>query len=343
MQRKVLTNLYFLLATLLIFVASTGQLSQSQSSVERGALVVISDPMGAKVYIDDELMHDTTPLVVKDVAVDSHKVKIEFENHETWQDDVEVEPQKTALVNVNLKGKGEPPNTIIGKDGAEMILIPAGEFIMGSPEGEGEDDERPQHTVFLDAFYIDKYEITNAQYKQFIEATGHQAPNYWDDEGFNQPNQPVVSVSWHDASAYAKWAGKRLPTEAEWEKAARGTDGRKYPWGNEWDGSECNSAGNSDGYEYTAPIGSYPTGVSPYDVMDMAGNVWEWCADCYDRNYYSRSPQQNPKGPDSESWRVLRGGSWYGNAHTLRCANRNFYVLSTLTNARLGFRCAQDL
>jgi iron(II)-dependent oxidoreductase len=217
--------------------------------------------------------------------------------------------------------------TIIGKDGAEMILIPAGEFIMGSPEGEGENDERPQHTVFLDAFYIDKYEVTNFQYKQFMDATGHGAPADWNNEKYNQPNQPVVGVTWHDAVAYAKWAGKRLPTEAEWEKAARGADGRIYPWGNEWDSSKCNSGVGGDGYQYTAPVGSFSDGASPYGVLDMSGNVWEWCADWYDNNYYSRSPQQNPKGPDSGSSRVLRGGSWFDANHSsLRCAVRFRFI-----------------
>ena len=341
MQRKVLSNLYFLLATLLIFVAGAGQLTQVQSSVERGALVVISDPMGGKVYIDDELMHDTTPLVMKDVTVGSHKVKIELGNHRTYQDNVDVKSQKTAVVNVKLEKKG-PPQTIIGKDGAEMILIPAGEFIMGSPESEGDDDEHPQHTVFLDAFYIDKYEVTNAQYKQFMDATGHEAPGLWNDERFNQPNQPVVSVSWHDAVAYAEWAGKRLPTEAEWEKAARGTDGRKYPLGNEWDSSKCNSGVDGDGYEYAAPVGSFPDGASPYGVMDMAGNVDEWCADLYDEDYYSRSPQQNPKGPDSGSRRVFRGGSWDSSLTLLRCADRGNFV-PTWAASDIGFRCSQDL
>ena len=235
----------------------------------------------------------------------------------------------------------EKTSTIIGKDGAEMILIPAGEFIMGSPEGEGDDDEHPQHTVFLDAFYIDKYEVTNAQYKKFMEATEHKAPEYWDNEKYNQPNHPVVSVTWHDAIAYTKWAGKRLPTEAEWEKAARGTDGRKYPWGNEWDSSKANSYGTSDGYEYAAPVGSFPDGASPYGVMDMAGNVWEWCADLYDGDYYSRSLQQNPKGPDSGSRRVLRGGGWDDNASYLRCARRACGGPTGSGNF-VGFRCSQD-
>jgi formylglycine-generating enzyme required for sulfatase activity len=193
-----------------------------------------------------------------------------------------------AKMNINLGKKEETPNTIIDKDGAEMILIPAGEFIMGSPEGEGDDDEHPQHNVFLNAFYIDKYEVTNAQYKQFMDATGHKAPGYWDNERVNQPNQPVVGVTWHDAVAYARWAGKRLPTEAEWEKAARGIDGRKYPWGNEWDGSKWSSGSGSVVYKSAAPVGSFPEGTSSYGVMDMAGNVWEWCADWYDEAYYSR-------------------------------------------------------
>jgi iron(II)-dependent oxidoreductase len=243
----------------------------------------------------------------------------------------------TLLIFVTGCTKKTMAPTIIGQDGAEMILIPAGKFIMGSLKGEGEDNELPQHIVFLDAFYIDKCEVTNTQYKKFMEATGHQAPYYWNDEKYNQPNQPVVGITWHDAVAYTKWAGKRLPTEAEWEKAARGTDGRIYPWGNEWDSSKGNSFTGGDGYQYTAPVGSFSNGASPYGVLDMAGNVWEWVADWYFEDYYSRSSKRNPQGPASGSWRVLRGGSWYNLLVNLRAADRN-WNLPDFKNDGLGFR-----
>ena len=338
---------FFLLATLLIFVAGC------ERKTKRGALVITSKPMGANVYVDDNLM-GTTPLTLKDVPTGSYRVKMELEHYEIWRGNMDVKHQQSAEVRAELEpkpgtleAKSEPSGakvSIDGKASTKMILIPAGEFIMGSPEGEGDDDERSQHTVFLDAFYIDKYEVTNAQYKQFINATGHEAPDYWNDERFNQPNQPVVDVSWHDAVAYAKWAGKRLPTEAEWEKSARGTDGRKYPWGNKLGILTCNSDIDIDGYQYTAPVGSFPDGASPYGVMDMAGNVWEWCADWYDSAYYSRSPQQNPKGPDSGSTRVLRGGSWniYPYLTFLCCATR-LKESPDIRSNRIGFRCVRDV
>jgi len=199
--------------------------------------------------------------------------------------------------------------TVTEKD--DMVLIPAGEFQMGSNES---DDEKPIHTVYLDAFYIDKYEVTNAQYKKFMDAKGYKAPGYWNDPKYNAPNHPVVGVTWNDAKAYADWAGKRLPTEAEWEKAARGgVTGKKYVWGDEW--PPPNKAGNfdnsitKDGYTYTAPVGSFkPNG---YGLYDMAGNVWEWCADWYDNNYYFTSTKSNPAGPSSGTYHVCRGGSWY--------------------------------
>ncbi|MBI4489945.1 MAG: formylglycine-generating enzyme family protein [Deltaproteobacteria bacterium] len=196
----------------------------------------------------------------------------------------------------------------------------------------------PGRSIYLDAFYIDKHEVTNALYRRFMEATGRGAPEYWNNNNHNTPNQPVVGVSRHDAEAYCKWAVKRLPTKAEWEKAARGTDGRTYPWGEQWDSSRANSAESKLGR--AAPVGSYPNGVSPYGVHDMAGNVWEWVADWYDENYYQRSPDRNPKGLDSGQLCVLRGGSWLSIVWNLRASSSN-RTFPTGRNFITGFRCAQ--
>jgi formylglycine-generating enzyme required for sulfatase activity len=239
------------------------------------------------------------------------------------------------------------------------VLVKEGEFWMGSTREEVDrvveeckkvgisesgckgwhERELPRHRVVLDAFYIDKYEVTNALYGRFMQTTGRPAPSLWNDAKFNAESQPVVGVSWHDADAYCKWAGKRLPAEAEWEKAARGTDGRKYPWGDQWDASRAN-AENRLGK--TAPVGSYPGGVSPYGAHDMAGNVWEWVADWFDKDYYKRSPEQNPTGSDSGSSRVLRGGSRYYNAVDLRTAARNDNSPDNRCYGS-GFRCARGL
>jgi formylglycine-generating enzyme required for sulfatase activity len=234
-----------------------------------------------------------------------------------------------------------------------MIYVPPGDFIMGSPKGDGDPDEQPQRQVYLDAFWIDKTEVTNAEYRRFVEATGHRVPRYWDSAQLNRPGQPVVGVSWEDAQAYARWAGKHLPTEAEWEKAARGTDGRKYPWGNVWDAGatrRCNvldrddptalgSVVSTDGYGCTAPVGSYPLGESPYGCLDMAGNAWEWCADWYDSEYYGSGLRQNPRGAPGGEFRVLRGGSCESLAWELRCADR-YYLDPSCMSGSTGFRCA---
>ena len=252
-----------------------------------------------------------------------------------------------------------------------MVRIPAGAFQMGSTTGDV--GEAPVHTVELDAFYMDQYEVTNAEYRGFVAATGHPAPrgigytavyerlkhNYepWDDPGFNHPNQPVTTVTWFDATAYCKWVGKRLPTEAEWEKAARGgLEGTRYPWGNaEPNHTSANFADSQtefewrspdvdDGFLFTAPVGTFsPNG---YGLYDMAGNVWEWCADWYSPTYYSDAqgaerPLRNPKGPDTGERRVLRGGTWYRAAHTIRNAERISDYPDSSLNV-VGFRCAMD-
>ncbi len=205
----------------------------------------------------------------------------------------------------------------IEKDGSILILIPEGKFIMGSNKYGS---EKPQRNVYIDAYYISKYPITAAQYRKFCRENGRSMPSApswgWRDD------HPIVSVTWHDAKEYSDWAGLRLLTEAEWEKAARGTDGREYPWGAEWDENKCCNRNNSKG-KGTAPVGSYGSGISPYGCLDMAGNVWEWCNDWYDSHYYKNGPSENPEGPSSGVSRVVRGGSWRLDFSSVyRCARR---------------------
>lgn len=202
------------------------------------------------------------------------------------------------------------------KDGSVMVYVPAGEFEMG----DGRENDCPKHWVSLSAYWIGVYSVTNAQYLRFVEATGHRVP---DQAGFGTPvwkgrsyppekaDHPVVCVSWEDAVAYAKWAGCALPTEAQWERAARGPRGLIYPWGNDWDAGQCRNDKNK-GNETTCPVWGYPGGVSAYGTYNQSGNVLEWCADWYDGGYYGRSPKQDPLGPEGGSIRVFRGGSWWG-------------------------------
>ena len=233
--------------------------------------------------------------------------------------------------------------SMMDKAGAPMALIPAGDFQMGSNHDES---ERPVHTVYLDAFYIDKYEVTNAQYRKFIEATGHKEPRFWHDPDFNPDNRPVTGVTWHDAAAYCEWAGKRLPTEAEWEKAGRGGMAReKYPWGSGFSHDYANFVftDGKDIWNRVAPVGSFPP--NSYGLYDMAGNIMEWCADWYNVDYYMESPEKNPIGPSSGEDRVTRGGSWTCHPDNapdlLRVAKRDHYPPESAAKT-IGFRCAKD-
>ncbi len=230
-------------------------------------------------------------------------------------------------------------------DGATMVYVPAGEFTMGS--NDGDDDEKPPHTVYLDAFWIDKFEVTNALYKKCVDAgkcippserKSYTRSSYYGNSQFD--NYPVIYVSWDDANKYCTWAGKKLPTEAQWEKAARGTDGRIYPWGNTFDVAKVNSSESNPRPGDTTAVGSYPAGASPYGVMDMAGNVWEWVADWYDASYYNNSASRNPTGPTSGQYRVVRGGSWVISSNYVRAAYRSHDVPG-IRNYIVGFRCAQ--
>lgn len=220
-------------------------------------------------------------------------------------------------------------------DGSLMVLVPNGSFIMGSNEGEA--DERPEHTVLLDAYWIDVYEVTNSDYDKCVQAGKcRQKEKY---EGFDAPSQPVVGISWFDASDYCAWVEKRLPTEAEWERAARGEDGRIYPWGNNLDCLHANY--RECGRSFTITVGSYPQGKSPYQLMDTAGNAAEWVADWYDPNYYAASPPENPKGPENGKYRVVRGGSWVRYAYLMKISNRAGQSPETRNNST-GFRCAKS-
>ena len=233
----------------------------------------------------------------------------------------------------------QPPATIIGHDGAPMVLVPAGEFPMGSDEGD--DDEQPIHRVLLDSFYIDTFEVTNGRFAKFVEAIQSEPP--W---GFADHETPVVDadrpvrwVNWMDAIGYCLWAGKRLPTEAEWEKAARGTDGRVYPWGNDPPTAAHAVFGLTEGAETVSPIGNRNQGQSPYGVHDLAGNLYEWVTDWYDDAFYATMPTSNPRGPAEGTTKVQRGGSYTNTPYRLRASFRSKSD-PTEHDPHVGFRCA---
>jgi formylglycine-generating enzyme required for sulfatase activity len=222
-----------------------------------------------------------------------------------------------------------------------MVLVPAGPFPMGSTMGEA--DELPVHQVYLDAFWMDQHQVSVGHYARFLDATAQEAPPDWIIMNRSQhQKRPVVNVEWADAAAYCAWAGKRLPTEAEWEKAARGTDGRTYPWGNEHPTKFFANVNREQWNNHSAltPVGAYEEGKSPYGIYDMAGNVWEWVSDWYDPDYYQYSPVKNPTGPPRGQSKVIRGGSWGSSPASLRSADREIHVPS-FRGLGTGFRCAK--
>ncbi len=234
----------------------------------------------------------------------------------------------------------------VGKDGAPMVLIPAGEFVMGSPDGEGLDNEQPEHKVWVDAFYLDKYEVTNARYEKFMEETGHPMPKFWEQLDMTVHGElPVIGVSWQDAKAYCEWAEKRLPTEAEWEYAARGTDRRRYPWGNAAPSEHLANYGKKWSHKFyndrLEPVTSHEAGKSPFGIYNMAGNVFEWVADWYEIKYYHRSPERNPPGPAEGDLKVMRGGSWNFASEYIRTTSR-MKLKPIEREADLGIRCARN-
>ena len=226
-----------------------------------------------------------------------------------------------------------------------MIVIPEGAFRMGADGTDALEDEKPQHEVWISRFEIDRHEVTTGQYAQFLASTKRPTPWQWESVDLSQHgDHPVIGVSWFDADAYCRWQGKRLPTEAEWEKAARGTDGRLFPWGNQSPHKESANFGLGARFSYSqvlAPVERYEHGRSPYGLYQMAGNVGEWVADWYGANYYENGPRQNPSGPDAGAFRVVRGGSWSDLPKYLLTYGR-FKLPPDTRNSYTGFRCARD-
>lgn len=243
------------------------------------------------------------------------------------------------------------------KDMSEMILIPAGDFWMGCDENDidCETREKPKRKIFLNDFYIDKYPITIGQFIKFVKESGYQAKgeckkvaesSYMYDQ---KMDHPITGVTWADAKAYCDWSGKRLPTEAEWEKAARGTDGRLFPWGNKWNKNFCDNpfmdkkehVTKKKSFGGTLPVGRFQDGLSPYGVMDMLGAVEEWCNDWYDFYYYRYGHTRNPRGPLSGRFRVIRGASRMNkDLNSYRCNKRGFCTPDVSLNT-IGFRCCK--
>jgi formylglycine-generating enzyme required for sulfatase activity len=356
-----------------------------------GTVSVTSPVAGVEVWLGEQRLGVTregAALVAEKVPAGTYALRAARKGYRDWQRQVQVEANQRAETLIDIEPlRREPPKVVRGEDGAEMVLVPAGEFWMGSEPAETAraaevcrkggsteaqctqwlEREVPRHRVRLDAFHIDRLEVTNALFERFVRATGHRTlaeargtGGRWETRdrtgqavqlpGLSwrtpspggaaaEPQHPVVQVTWADAQAYCRWAGKRLPTEAEWEKAARGPDGRRYPWGDDLDLRRANAAYT---VKTTRPVGSYAAGASPYDVLDMAGNVAEWVADWYDQGYYATSPAANPAGPPTGTQRVMRGGSWVNASFTLRGAYRMLSTPDGRTDY-MGFRCARAL
>jgi serine/threonine-protein kinase len=328
-------------------------------------------PPAAELPANTELPVNTIPPVNTEVPVDT---QLPLNTEVPVNTQLPVNTQ--VPVNTEVPGLGS--TRISETDGMTQVFVPGGNFKMGSDyTTSGAPWEGPIHKVLLDPYWIDQTEVTNAMFDAFVTQSGYQTDaektgasavfnlvdgSFWrvggadwqhplgpDSNLSNLGEHPVVNVSWNDALAYCEWAGRRLPTEAEWEKAARGTDGRTYPWGNEFDGTRLNFADVNlnvrwgdknidDGFQLTAPVGNYPSGASPYGALDMAGNVWEWVNDWGFESYYDVSPSSNPVGPDSGNKRVLRGGSWVDSSDGTRAGFRNWSD-PKITKNEWGFRC----
>jgi formylglycine-generating enzyme required for sulfatase activity len=340
-------------------VARVAPQGRERSGAAFGSLSLSTSVDGVQVLVGDRVVGEASarvPLVVS-LQAGVHRVVARKPGHREWQRDVQVAADQNAAVLIDIEPlRLEEPKAVLGEDGVEMILVPAGEFWMGD---DGAERTRPRRRIYLDAFHIDKLEVTNAQFGRFIAAGAYERqpawsalgwqwrsaqygtmqPKVWSDTKWNQPTQPVVGISWYEADAYCRFVGKRLPTEAEWEKAARGADGRRYPWGDAAGPGRANS--DESRTRRTVAVGAHTSGASPYGVLDMAGNAAEWVADWYDKAYYRVGPERNPRGPLAGEDKVVRGGSWDNKLKDLPSANR-WNDTPTERGRKIGFRCAAD-
>ncbi len=304
--------------------------------------VVIQAASGRRVVSRDSIKNISRDEDVVKVLLKSGK---EIEGELTWQSSssvfLQIGPSQIEIAKINIEtidgkeivlGRGGMRGALQEKAMPSEVRVPAGSFLMG----DSRDDKKIAHKVHLDPYWIDRYEVTNLQYRQFVRATGRAEPEYWEDPRYNDDSQPVVGVTFEDAGAYCGWLNKRLPSEAEWEKAARGGQSRLYPWG---DRPEAGLSNTSESKKNRA-LGSesFPNDVSPYGVRQMAGNVLEWCLDVYDKNYYRTSPSRNPTGPAEGKKRVVRGGAWMFDL--VEMSERRALKPETVL-PYLGFRCAK--
>jgi formylglycine-generating enzyme required for sulfatase activity len=319
-----------------------------------GALTVAATPVEASVWINGKEMGET-PYMVR-LQSGEYLVKVVAKNFKPQEKKILVQANRSLTLPFSLEKEPKIGEEFMpeGTKGGPMVIIPDGEFMMGcnkAVDNQCSDDEKPYHQVYLDAFYIDKYEVTVTEYDKCVNEGKCKAPRSKSDNQYcnlgysDRGDHPVNCVNWDQTNSYCAWAGKRLPTEAEWEKAARGTDGRKYPWGNKkayCDYVVMSQRGRGCDRNSTWPVGSKPKGASAHGVMDMAGNVWEWVQDWYDGNYYGVSPARNPSGPSYGNDRTLRGGSWYGSFLGDFRASYRYRGNPTSREYNVGFRCARD-
>ncbi len=326
--------------------------SGSRPPAEYGEIAVAADVSRAEIFLDGGFVGRTSsdgPVVLGAVRVGEREVIVQNASGREARTITRVEKGRRTSLSLNLlKESAASPDGLrpLGrnpqdanefwreKDGAIVVRVPGGEFQMGSPQGEGEPSERPRHAVRLRSFLMDKTEVTWGQYQRFAAESRRPLPKppIW---GMREA-LPASNITWDEAGAFCAWAGGRLPTEAEWERAARGGDSRQYPWGNNWDPWRCNT--RDGGPHAPTPAGACPDCVGPYGVLDLAGSVAEWCSDWYDEAYYTRSPVENPTGPETGRTRVSRGGTWMSPSFSTRGAWRQG-VDPAWPNAMRGFRC----